>query len=106
MLSALTTFSACLRRQVVYLVCGCMLSMCVRAFLRIPFTVTTRARTVHVLLTNKSELLPFHDFCPLFLLNLCSVLLRLILFFNEYTSKLFLSIVELYSRSCQQTCFL
>jgi len=24
-------FSACLRRQVVYLVCGCMLSMCVRA---------------------------------------------------------------------------
>jgi len=29
--SAVTTFSACLRRQVVYLVCGCMLSMCVRA---------------------------------------------------------------------------
>jgi len=31
-LSAVTTFSACLRRQVVYLVCGCMLSMCVRAW--------------------------------------------------------------------------
>ena len=31
MLSAVTTFSVCLRRQVVYLVCGCMLSMCVRA---------------------------------------------------------------------------
>ena len=31
MLSAVTSFSACLRRQVVYLVCGCMLSMCVRA---------------------------------------------------------------------------
>jgi len=30
-LSAVTTFSACLRRQVVYLLCGCMLSMCVRA---------------------------------------------------------------------------
>ena len=30
MLSAVTTFSASLRRQVVYLVCGCMLSMCVR----------------------------------------------------------------------------
>ena len=30
MLSAVTTFSACLRRQVVYLVCGCMLCMCVR----------------------------------------------------------------------------
>ena len=29
MLSAVTTFSACLRRQVVYLVRGCMLSMCV-----------------------------------------------------------------------------
>jgi hypothetical protein len=28
-LSAVTIFSACLRRQVVYLVCGCMLSMCV-----------------------------------------------------------------------------
>jgi len=27
--SAVTTFSACLHRQVVYLVCGCMLSMCV-----------------------------------------------------------------------------
>ena len=26
-------FSACLRRQVVYLVCGCMLSMCVRALM-------------------------------------------------------------------------
>ena len=26
MLSAVTTFSACLRRQVVYSVCGCMLS--------------------------------------------------------------------------------
>ena len=30
MLSAVTTFSAFLRRQVVYSVCGCMLSMCVR----------------------------------------------------------------------------
>jgi hypothetical protein len=28
-LSAVTTFSACLRRQVVYLVCGSILSMCV-----------------------------------------------------------------------------
>jgi hypothetical protein len=28
-LSAVTTSSACLRHQVVYLVCGCMLSMCV-----------------------------------------------------------------------------
>ena len=28
-LSAVTTFNACLPRQVVYLVCGCMLSMCV-----------------------------------------------------------------------------
>jgi len=32
-LSAVTTFSACLRRQVVYLVCGCMLSVCVCACL-------------------------------------------------------------------------
>jgi len=32
-LSAVTTFSACLRRQVVYLVCGCKLSMCVCACL-------------------------------------------------------------------------
>jgi len=31
MLSAVTIFSACLRRQVVYLVYGCMLSMCVHA---------------------------------------------------------------------------
>jgi len=30
-LSVVTTFSVCLRRQVVYLVCGCMLSMCVLA---------------------------------------------------------------------------
>ena len=30
-LSAVTAVSACLRRQVVYLVCGCMLSTCVRA---------------------------------------------------------------------------
>ena len=29
MFSVVTTSSACLRRQVVYLVCGCMLSMCV-----------------------------------------------------------------------------
>jgi hypothetical protein len=29
MLSAVTTFSACLRCQVVYLARGCMLSMCV-----------------------------------------------------------------------------
>jgi len=29
MLSAVTTFSACWRHPVVYLVCGCMLSMCV-----------------------------------------------------------------------------
>ena len=33
MLSAVTTSSACLRRQVVYFVCGSMLSMCVRACL-------------------------------------------------------------------------
>ena len=45
MLSAVTTFSACLRRQVVYLVCGCMLSMCVRADVLVCGTHTHRQHT-------------------------------------------------------------